>query len=42
MNTASHASIPVTGSYEVDGHKIEYLVQGSGPGVVIVHGIGGR
>jgi triacylglycerol lipase len=42
MNTAKHLSVPAAGSYEVEGHEVAYLVQGSGPSAVIVHGIGGR
>ena len=42
MNTSSQSSGPASGSFEVDGHRVAYLVQGSGPSVVIVHGIGGR
>ena len=42
MTTSSNTNSPASGSVEVDGHKVAYLVQGSGPSVVIVHGIGGR
>lgn len=42
MNTTSPTTSPASCSYEVDGHPVAYLVAGSGPSVVIVHGIGGR
>ncbi len=42
MNISSQSVNPVAASFPVDGHEVACLVQGSGPSVVIVHGIGGR
>jgi triacylglycerol lipase len=39
---ASVAAAAVPGSIQVNGQRLAYLQQGSGPAVVIVHGIGGH
>lgn len=38
----SQVSTPIAKTLTFDGNVVSYLVQGQGPAVVIVHGIGGR